>query len=169
MQPDDFKSLEDQLRRSLMPVAMRQSATDSIHSMLDDLAGVEPVTAPAVAPVVRRAPWITAAAAAIALSATAAWWFIQPESPSAFTPTTMEENPADTGSAISGVMRLLGESTRLASVEDAGWHSDPDGGTHHAVRVQVVEEDRLLDEETGIIVHIASPREEMFLTPVSTF
>jgi hypothetical protein len=162
MPSDDFQSLETKLRRSLMPVALREEATDSIQAMLDELAASAPArTAPQAA---SRTPWIAVAAAAtIALLATTAALLVRPAAPIADTANSVES------SVIPGAMHLLDESTRLASVEDAGWHSDPDGGTLQALRVRVVEEDRLLDEDTGLIVNISSPREEMLLTPVSTF
>lgn len=163
MPSDDFTALETKLRRSLMPVALREEATDSIHAMLDGLAASAPTPAPL--PTASRAPWIAAAAAAIALLAATAGMF------RATTPVADGLRQPVTSNALadSGIMRLVDESTRLASIEDAGWHTDPDGVTHQALRVRVVEEDRLLDEDTGFIVNITSPREEMLLTPVSTF
>ena len=163
MPSDDFTALETKLRRSLMPVALREEATDSIHAMLDDLASATADAAPL--PSATRTPWLAAAAAAaaIALLAAATGVLTRPGTPVANAP-----RPADEP-VLTGIMSLLDESTRLASVEDAGWHTDPDGFTHQALRVHVVEEDRFLDEETGFIVNITSPREEMLLTPVSTF
>jgi hypothetical protein len=38
-----------------------------------------------------------------------------------------------------------------------------------AMRLSVVEENNLLDEETGIVMQITEPREEFLLVPVSTF
>jgi hypothetical protein len=46
---------------------------------------------------------------------------------------------------------------------------DPDGAAMQAVRVRVVEANTLRDEETGIVVQVSEPREEMVLTPVSVF
>ena len=52
---------------------------------------------------------------------------------------------------------------------DEGWVVDEDGAAMQAVRVRVVEANTLRDELTGIVVQVADPREEMILTPVSTF
>lgn len=161
MQPDEITPFELKLRRSLMPVALSENATCSIHTMLDELSEADTVSGKPIIP-----PWHAAAAAVAGLLAVSAW-FASPAienvafSASSTKGSTIEE-PAQT-------MVLVDESTRLAWVEDEGWLSDPDGGALRAVRMRVVEEDRLLDEETGLIVHVTSPREEMLLMPVSTF
>jgi len=168
MPSDDFTTLESKLRRSLMPVALSESATESIHGMLDELAGAEMIAPDAAnSPGTPRvSPWHAAAAAVAALLAVSAWFAAPAIENAAFAKSIGKElvfeEPART-------MHIVDESTRLAWVEDEGWLDDPDGGTHRAVRMRVVEENRLLDEETGIIVHVSSPREEMLLMPVSTF
>ena len=169
MQPDESVSLfEAKLRRSLMPVALSESATDSIHALLDELADAD-AAATEIAAVKSRTPWVATAAAVAGLLAVSAWMI----------PPSLEQlafASADAGASVSwsplsesSGMRLMDESTRLAWIEDEGWLADPDGGALHALRMGVIEENRLLDEETGIIVHISSPREEVLLTPVSTF
>jgi hypothetical protein len=39
----------------------------------------------------------------------------------------------------------------------------------HALRLNVVEENSVMDEEPGIIVLISQPREELLLMPISSF
>jgi len=215
MPTDDFTSLESKLRRSLMPAAMSDSATESIHTMLDELAGQE-YTSPiggqrrdehgrddgpkaagrlpaprgaGILPAAKNwevsqkafvangaainpethpapAPWRAAAAAVAGLLAVSAWFASPSVEKLAFSALESDTRPHP-GSA--QTMHLVDESTRLAWVEDEGWLDDPDGGALRAVRMRVVEENRLLDQETGIIVHVASPREEMLFMPVSTF
>jgi len=169
MPSDDFNTLESKLRRSLMPVAMSESATESIHAMLDQLAGPETTIPDASNPTAgpRVSPWHAAAAAVAAILAVSAW-LASPAIENAAHNQTKESQPPSI-QIHTHSMHLVDESTRLAWVEDEGWLADPDGGTLRAVRMRVVEENRLLDEETGLIVHIASPREEMLLMPVSTF
>jgi hypothetical protein len=52
---------------------------------------------------------------------------------------------------------------------DVGWSETPDGSAMRTLRLRVVEESRLRDEETGIVMNISQPREEFLLMPVSTF
>jgi hypothetical protein len=168
MPSDDFTTLETKLRRSLMPVALSESATGSIHAMIDELSCLETIIPDAAnsPDQPRISPWYAAAAAVAALLAVSAWFAAPAIENAAFA-----DNPSDefTVEKPAQTMHLVDESTRLAWVEDEGWLDDPDGGTLRAVRMRVVEENRLLDEETGIIVHVSSPREEMLLMPVSTF
>ena len=170
MQPDNpTHPLEDQLRQRLMPVSLSEDATFSIHSLLDELAAESqpplPTQATPAAPTRRWLPLTTtAAAAAIAMLAAAT---------ALLTPAPEHTPPDQSTRALAAddhfAMRLVDESTRLSWVADGGWLDAPDGGTVHAVRIGVVEENRILDEETGIIVNVTSPREEMLLMPVSTF
>jgi hypothetical protein len=66
-------------------------------------------------------------------------------------------------------MILMGESDRIESMTDEGWQEDSDGSTMRAMRLNVVGENSLLDEETGIVMQVSEPREELLLMPVSTF
>lgn len=170
MPQDDLTNLESKLRRSLMPVALSESATDSIHNLIDELAGTTaavPRVIPADATISRKpTPWRSAAAAVAGLLAVSAWLGSSRIEQLAYS-ANQDGLPGPIASA--ETMHLVDESTRLAWVEDEGWLDDPDGGSLRAVRMRVVEENRLLDTETGIIVHVASPREEMLLMPVSTF
>jgi len=64
---------------------------------------------------------------------------------------------------------LVSESDRIEKMSDEGWMADPQGGMMHAVRMRVVEENSLRDEETGIVVQISEPRDELLLIPVNQF
>ena len=66
-------------------------------------------------------------------------------------------------------MVLVSESGRVQSMLDEGLQDIGDGSAMQATRVNVVEESKLLDEETGIVVQISEPREEVLLMPVSAF
>jgi len=169
MPSDDLSQFETKLRRSLMPPALSDAATESIHALLDELAGAETnmdIQPASAAISSKSSPWAAAAAAVAALFGVAAWFAAPILDDLAFLTTSRDGFAADDGYES---MHLVDESTRLAWVEDEGWLDDPDGGALRAVRMRVIEENRLLDEETGIIVHVSSPREEMLLMPVSTF
>lgn len=170
MQADDLKHFESKLRRSLMPVALSDDASGSIHAMLDELAGMNtanadaPPAPAAIAP--KNSSWRAAAAVVAGLLAISAWLLAPGTKKLAFSPS-----PKSTSFTAQNVpiMHLVDESTHLAWFEDEGWLDDPDGGALRAVRMRVVEENRFLDAETGLIVHVSSPREEMLLMPVSSF
>lgn len=63
----------------------------------------------------------------------------------------------------------LAEMDRVEGVTDEGLYVDAGGSAVRKVRVRVVEESRVRDEETGIVVMLTEPREELYLLPVSTF
>ena len=63
----------------------------------------------------------------------------------------------------------MGESDRIESMTDEGWQEDADGTAMRALRLSVVEENSLRDEETGIVMQVSEPREEILLMPVSAF
>lgn len=66
-------------------------------------------------------------------------------------------------------MVLLSESDRVESIRDEGWSEEMDGAAMHSVRLKMIGENRLMDEETGIVVRVSEPREEIFYTPISAF
>lgn len=154
--PDPIESM---LAR-LMPGTLSQSGQRSIESMIDELAG-ETAAVRTTTPAIRRW-WIgSGIAAAVALSfALPAMFRGAPASSLVSTPKAVEEAPA---------MEFVEESNRVESVRDEGWLADADGTAMQAVRYRVVEENTLRDAKTGYTVRISEPRDEVLLTPVSSF
>lgn len=64
---------------------------------------------------------------------------------------------------------LVSVSDRIESMTDEGWQESSDGSAMHALRLSAVEENSVRDEETGMVVQISEPREEILLTPISAF
>lgn len=64
---------------------------------------------------------------------------------------------------------FLEESDRVEDVSDEGLYVDAGGSAVRKLRVRLVEETRMRDEETGIVVDLTEPREETYLVPISTF
>ncbi|KAB2639546.1 MAG: hypothetical protein DVB26_06750 [Verrucomicrobia bacterium] len=147
----------------LMPPALSQAGQRSIEAMLDELAAA--VSLPAT-PVTRQPLWARrfrlplgiAAALAVLLA-------LVPRIPTGALPMAM----ARPASAKASALVLISESDRVETMSDEGWVADPDGGAMQAMRVRVVEANTLRDEETGIVVQVSDPREEMILTPVTVF
>lgn len=153
------ESIEEMLAR-LMPPAISEEGQRSLDSMLDELCGEE--VEETVEPKLKVARWKIATPAGIAAAAALAVsfpWFKPIETPPA--PVAAVEPVSE--------MVLMGESGRIEKTTDEGWVADSQGGTMQAVRVRVVEENTLRDRETGIVVHISEPREELLLFPVNAF
>ena len=152
----------------LMPPALSDAGQREIESMLDALAATSADALPATRTGLvwfRRilTGGIAAAGVAAALlfplasrSAPSSWAAVAPSLKS-----LAAKPPAG--------MVLVSESDRIESMTDDGWQEDADGSTMHALRLNVVEENSLLDEETGIVMQVSQPREEILLMPVSSF
>ena len=147
----------------LMPPALSDAGQREIESMLDDLAD-----ASAEAPPTKRTGivWlrriVTGGIAAAGMAAALVFPLASRPAPPPGVAT------AHSGKSPAGMV-LVSESDRIESMTDDGWQEDPDGSTMHALRLNVVEENSLLDEETGIVMQVSQPREEILLMPVSSF
>lgn len=71
-------------------------------------------------------------------------------------------------SAPNGGFVLVSESDRIESVTDEGWRKDSEGSAMHAVRLKTVQENRVRDESSGMVVQISEPREEVLMMPASS-
>ena len=171
--PDTIESRLHQL----MPVAFSEAGRDALESLLDDLAGAsasaEPAPALASASSTRQANhgpawWLSRGAAAACAGCLVAWSFLAGDRPSA-PPLTQNTRTLTTQAASPAGMVLVGQSDVVSSMVDEGWMDDPDGVEMHAVRLQILTENHLRDEETGIVMRISQPREEMLLMPVTAF
>lgn len=149
-------SVEEILGR-LMPPALSQSCEEEIGAALDDLAACGPPAASLAAPRPMFRWWAGGIAAAGAMAA-----FLLPMLPDGEAPIAAAPLPAKS-------VVLVSESGRVESMRDEGFQDLGDGSAMFATRLNVVEESNLLDEETGIVVQISEPREEVLLMPVSAF
>ena len=144
----------------LMPAALSDEGQLGMEAMLDELAGGAAVEVIPMKPWFRRpfAGGIAAAGIAAAL--------LLPLSisrtPVAAPVVSAEQKPAP------GFV-LVSESGSVESMSEEGWQEDADGLAMRTMRLRVVEENQLLDEETGIVMLVSQPRDEYLLTPVSTF
>ncbi len=149
----DSKDIENVLAR-LIPSAISDSSQLAIENLLDELATEsEIIRSP------QRPKWLPLAAVGIAATLVAAVVIFE-----------MNPSPHIIAAIKSprGVL-LLGESDRVESMIDEGWHEISDGSAMRAMRLNVVEENRLFDEETGIVMQVTEPREEWLIMPVSAF
>jgi len=149
-------SIERALSR-LMPVGLSETGQQSIEEMLDRLIGEEPVSKSR-----HQTIKIIALIGSLGIAAAAVLMISTPVS----TLAIFSEKPKE---VTKQQLSLVGETGRVENMTDEGWVSDLDGGTMEAVRFRVVEENTLRDEETGIVVQVSEPREELLLFPVTAF
>lgn len=153
--PEPFAEIEDALMR-LMPVGLSDSTRAEIETQIDELCGDAEMAGSVL---VRFPKWIAASGIAAAL-ALGFVFFPRPGEDSSPKPVAVADAP--------GVV-LLNEADRVERVSDEGLFVDSGGSAVRKVRIRVVEESTVRDEESGIVVMLSEPREEMYLVPVSTF
>jgi hypothetical protein len=145
----------------LMPPALSHNRQLDIEAMLDELAGSASREATEI-PGPKRNRWIIAAGIAAAVAGLLAV-FPYPAGPAL--PSLASAPVAEKARGLV----LVGESDRIESMTDEGWQEDSYGSAMHALRLSVVEENSLRDLETGIVVQISEPREEILLMPITAF
>ncbi len=154
---DPIEEMEAVMAR-LMPPALSQNGQQDLELMIDDLAGPEAENVVQIS----KTSWVGRIALgggiAAALGALIA---IFPITDSAITPLVSQESPAG--------WVLVSESDRVESMTDEGWKEDANGAAIHAVRLNLVGENQMRDEESGLVVQISEPREEILLMPISSF
>ncbi|MCX6878871.1 MAG: hypothetical protein NTW21_34430 [Verrucomicrobia bacterium] len=146
----------------LMPPALSESGQRLIEAMLDELAAAAPQAETTARDKPRLARFAVPLGMAAAIAALVA---LVPRKEPVTPPLVLDQTAPETGSGLV----LVGESDRIEAMSDEGWMADPDGAAMQAVRVRVVEANTLRDEETGIVVQVSDPREEMILMPVTVF
>jgi hypothetical protein len=140
----------------LMPVAVSQAGQRSIEDELDRLAAGASRNHSAT----RRSFTRWGIAAAVVAGSFGLFSF-QYAFRSGGVPTS--------AAATQGGIEWVGEADRLESMSDEGRVTGMDGSALRAVRLRVVGEHMLRDEATGCTVRISEPRDELLLTPVSSF
>ncbi len=156
--PEPYADIENALMR-LMPVALSGGVQSEIESQLDELCGDADFAGSSV---VKFPKWIATSGIAAALLL----GFVFFPRPVKSGVNTVSRQPI---SAESPSLVLLNEADRVEQVSDDGLFVDSGGSAIRKVRVRVVGESTVRDEETGIVVKLAEPREEIHLVPVSTF
>lgn len=146
----------------LMPPAFSDDGQRGIEAMLDELAGDRNDAKPSRSGIRRPGPWLIGTGIAAAIGVL---WAVMPSARNDSHPVAV----AIRSNASSSGLVLVSESSRVESMTDEGWREDADGAAMQALRLNVVDENSVRDEETGMIVRISEPREEILLTPVSAF
>ncbi|NQW99585.1 hypothetical protein HQ447_02920 [bacterium] len=143
-----------------MPPALSQDAQAEIDAMLEDLAGPEVDKIVEISPV----NWLTRCLLGGGLAAAVAGLLAAlPLIESAPKGPTVVAVAAPPGFV------LVSGSDRIESMTDEGWREDSDGSAMHALRLSAVEENNVRDEQSGMVVRISEPREEILFTPINAF
>ncbi len=145
----------------LMPSALSQNCQDGLDAMISDLAGPD-TTPPRISALRWTARWVLGGGIAAGIGALVA---VFPNPGDQAAPRSAAVPTVDPPSGLV----LLSASDRVESMTDEGWREDASGAALRAVRLNVVEENQLQDEETGMRVRISEPREEVVLVPVREF
>lgn len=150
---DVIRDTEEALQR-LMPVGLSAGLQEGLEECFDELAGESKMDFYAVA---KR---IAAIGAVAVLVAGLVLGMIKIQTPGDRLAGLDEAEPD---------VVFLEELDRVEDVSDEGLYVDAGGSAVRKLRVRVVEESRIRDEETGIVVDLSAPREETYLVPISTF
>lgn len=142
----------------LMPVALSERVTEEIEAEIDALAGDEGNDFSGYFRWQAVAGF--AAAIALALVVFSLGDKLGAEAGASINPQTEEEIPE---------MVFLAETDRVEVMADEGLFVDAGGSAVRKVRVRMVANSQIRDEETGIVVQLTEPREELYMVPVSNF
>ena len=159
----ELDQIEKRLRESLVPRGFTDRGVRDLEALIDDLAGVPAASADSAGAgrstiMLALTRW-GAVAAAITGAAILVWRNV-PELP----------EPVATFQQVSPAVQLVSTSEGVVSAEREGdWLTDEDGSLLQGWHVQVVNEERFHDVETGETVRVLNPREELVMLPVSTF
>ena len=153
--PDELVDVEKALQR-LMPSAISEGLRVETEAMLEELSGGQKV---ALSTAAKRRHWFPVTAAAMVLFC-ASGFFVKKHTDRSVSGVVDEIVPQ---------LVSLAESDRIERVSDDGLYVDAGGSAVRKVRVRVVEESQMRDEESGIVFSVSEPREEMYLVPVSNF
>ena len=143
----------------LMPPALSQESQTEIDAMIDDLAGPELGNVVEISSKGWLVRGMIGGGIAAAIGALCAVFpLIQRSMQPQITDSTVETP--------SGGLVFISKSDRIESMTDAGWREDSEGSAMHAVRLKAVQESHLRDEESGMLVKISEPRDEIMMMPV---
>jgi hypothetical protein len=145
----------------LMPPALSGESQAEIENMIDGLAGAEPQKVVPISSGGWIARWAAGGGIAAALGLLGALYMGEK--------SVQEPRNGGLVQEMSSNLIVVSETDRVESVTDEGLKANPDGSTMRAVRLKAVETNKVLDKESGMIIEIREPREELLLTPINKF
>jgi hypothetical protein len=145
----------------LMPPALSQNFQMELETMIDDLAGPETQTSHEIS----HGKWLMRCMMGGGIAAAVGAMFALFPGTESAEPRSLAKQPKPATPAFV----LMSESDRIESMTDEGWQEGADGSALRALRLKAVEQNNVLDEESGMEVQISESREEVILVPISDF
>lgn len=164
----NFQSIEDKLNR-LVPPSVSEAGQGRLEETIDQLARVtpHPDVEPGGVPADTTGNWPWKATAALALLAVPAVMFKPGEAPS--NPSLASNHPA-AEAWNNPVLVVLKTTNRIDGSEDDGLIIPDDGSIpHFRYRYHVTDEELVRDPETGTVITLRQPRQEVVTIPVTEF
>lgn len=158
--PDPIDPIETILAR-LIPPALSDRCQTDIEEMVSDLAGPPPENVVAISSGKWLARSLIGGGIAAGIGAMCAIFPMIHRSPD-------HQAAQVTDSTTSVGFEVVSESDRIESVTDEGWLKDSEGSPMHSVRLKTVQEDKVRDEQSGMVVQISQPREEILMMPAGS-
>ncbi|MBT8038456.1 MAG: hypothetical protein KJO21_13030 [Verrucomicrobiae bacterium] len=172
---DKYQSIEEKLSR-LIPPSVSDDGQVMLGKTIDELAGLEPCiesSSDRDGATISSSSWVQgwswkalAAAAAVALLVV----------PSVMLQNRDDASPALAvsdlagGSLVSAREVILKSSNRILGQEEDGLIIPHDGrAPHYRYRYHVTDEEQIRDAQTGTIVTLSQPRQEVVTIPVTQF
>jgi hypothetical protein len=149
----------EEILARLMPVSLSDGAEVRIRSALEQRAQESGVDVPS-RPV--RVAWFLWSGTAAAVLTWVVW--VSHTTHGAPASKDLAEVSPQEGKLVS-----LSHSASVQSVEEDRWQDDAHGRVLKALRLRMVAEQQILDKETGIVMTVREPREELVLYPVTAF
>jgi hypothetical protein len=149
----------EEILARLMPVSMSEGAEVRIRAAIEQSTQKSWVDAPSRPVWVARLLW---SGAAVAVLTWGVWRSQTPDGTPA--PKDLAQVSPQGGELVS-----LSHSASLQSVEEDRWQDGAQGRVLKSLRLRMVAEQQILDKETGIVMTVREPHEELVLYPVTAF
>ena len=160
---EPIKSIEEKLAR-LLPPALSEDAQHEMEALIDDLAGVDDVHASGF----EWKAWSWKVAAAMALLAVPVVMISKNNRP--FADASLAILDTDLAHSLSPEMVLLKSTRLIDGRENDGLIVPSDGSApHYRYRYHVIDEEQVRDPESGSVITIRQPRQEVVTIPVTHF
>ena len=165
---DRFKSIEEKLQR-LVPPALSEDGQERMEETIDQLAGVseesrERSTKPFFFQVLLNGK-VAALVAALLFPAVMIYALVNREDD-----TSLAVNDPQITPGVPAQMVLLRSSNVIDGRENDGLIVPSDGtAPHYRFRYRIVDEAQVQDPETGTVITLRQPRQEVVTIPVTQF
>lgn len=169
---DSPPTIEEKLRQ-LAPASISEDGQAMLGQVIDQLAGVEPRQSQArggenpaatIHSGMKHWPWKAAAALAL-LTVPTMMWLDQDDSAPSLTTTASTGDPLAASELV-----ILKSTNRIDGRVEDGLIIPRDGSNpHYRYRYSVTDEEQVRDAQTGTIITLRQPRQEVVTIPVTQF